>query len=172
MELSHLLSSLTGDSLSFGAMPFTYLHILLVFTGAVLFIVFQVLIRIWRSNPSGIQDFLCGRKDNREPDHEYLVPLMVYEEDYPAFGRILELVLKSFSLTRFRHEKEFEKAIKYLHDSVFKASTSEDLIWAMSHIVNTFARDPDVAFECRPHLENLLNQFLEEISHPLPRESN
>ncbi len=147
-------------------MSITYLNILLVFTVAVLFIVFQVLIRIWRSNPSGIQDFLRGRKDNREPDHEYLIPLMVYEENYPAFGRILELVLKNFSLKRFRHEKDFEKALNYLHDSVFKASTSEDLVWAMSHIVNTFVSDPDVAFECRPHMENLLNQFLEEISIP------
>ena len=147
-------------------MSVTYLNILLVFTVAVLFIVFQVLIRVWRSNPSGIQDFLRGRKDNREPDHEYLVPLMVYEEDYPAFGRILELVLKSFPLKRFLHEKDFEKALNYLHDSVFKASTSEDLTWAMSHIVNTFVSDPDVAFKCRPHLENLLNQFLEEISPP------
>ena len=57
-------------------MSVTYLNILLVLTVAVLFIVFQVLIRVWRSNPSGIQDFLRGRKDNREPDHEYLVPLM------------------------------------------------------------------------------------------------
>ncbi len=147
-------------------MSVTYLNILLVFTVAVLFIVFQVLIRVWRSDPSGIQDFLRGRKDNREPDHEYLVPLMVYEEGYPAFGRILELVLKSFPLKRFLHEKDFEKALNYLHDSVFKASTSEDLVWAMSHIVNTFVSDPDVAFKCRPHLENLLNQFLEEISPP------
>lgn len=147
-------------------MSVTYLNILLVFTVAVLFIVFQVLIRVWRSNPSGIQDFLRGRKDNREPDHEYLVPLMVYEEGYPAFGRILELVLKSFPLKRFLHEKDFEKALNYLHDSVFKTSTSEDLVWAMSHIVNTFVSDPDVAFKCRPHLENLLNQFLEEISPP------
>ena len=147
-------------------MSVTYLNILLVFTVAVLFIVFQVLIRVWHSNPSGIQDFLRGCKDNREPDHEHLVPLMVYEEDYPAFGRILELVLKSFPLKRFLHEKDFEKALNYLHDSVFKASTSEDLVWAMSHIVNTFVSDPDVAFKCRPHLENLLNQFLEEISPP------
>ena len=147
-------------------MSITYLQILLAFTVAVLFIIFQVLIRTWRSNPSAIQNFLHGRKDNREPDHEYLVPLMVYEEEYPTFGKILELVLKSFPLKRFRQERDFERALNYLHDSVFKTSSSEDLVWAMSHIVNTFVSDPDVAFKCRPHLENLLDQFLEEVSRP------
>ena len=147
-------------------MSITYLQILLAFTVAVLFIIFQVLIRTWRSNPSAIQNFLHGRNDNREPDHEYLVPLMVYEEEYPTFGKILELVLKSFPLKRFRQERDFERALNYLHDSVFKTSSSEDLVWAMSHIVNTFVSDPDVAFKCRPHLENLLDQFLEEVSRP------
>ncbi len=148
-------------------MSITYLHVLQAFTVAVLFIVFHVLIRFWRSDTSGIQDLLDEpNKDQSEPDHEYLVPLMVYEEEYPAFGKILELVLKSFPLKRFRQEGNFEKALSYLHDSVFKASTSEDLVWAMSHIVNTFVSDPDVAYECRPHLESLVNQFLEEISLP------
>ncbi|MEE8348305.1 MAG: hypothetical protein V3R94_01960 [Acidobacteriota bacterium] len=147
-------------------MSITYLHIILAFTGAVLFIVFQVLIRVSRTNTSGLQDFLRGHKDNHEPDHEYLVPLMAYEEDYPTFGRILELVLKSFPLQRFRRERDFEKALNFLHDSVFQASHSEDLAWAMSHIVSTFVRDPDVAFECRPHLEDLLDKFLKEVSLP------
>ena len=148
-------------------MSITYLHILLAFTVAVLFIVLQVLIRVRRANPSGIQDFLRKRnKEQDEPDHEYLVPLLVYEEEYPTFGRILELVLKSFPLKRFRQERDFDRALDYLHASVFKASDSQDLIWAMSHIVNTFISDPDVAFECRPDLETLVAQFLEEISRP------
>jgi hypothetical protein len=147
-------------------MSITYLHILLAFTVAVLFIVFQVLMKVWHSNHSGIQDFLHGRKDDHEPDHEYLIPLMVYEEEFPAFGRILELVFKSSPLKRFRQERDFDKALNYLHDSVFKASNSEDLIWAMSHIVNTFVSDPEVEFQCRPHLETLVAQFLEEVSRP------
>ena len=92
-------------------MSITYVHILLAFTVAALFIVFQALIRIWRSNSSGIQDFLHARKNTGETDHEYLVPLMVYEEEYPTFGRILELVLKSFPLQRFRQDGDFEQAL-------------------------------------------------------------
>ena len=76
------------------------------------------------------------------------------------------MVLKSFPIKRFRQERDFDRALGYLHDSVFKASDSQDLIWAMSHIVNTFVSDPDVAFECRPHLETLVARFLEEISRP------
>jgi len=148
-------------------MSINYLHILLAFTVALLFVAFHVLMRVWRSDTSGIQDFLGERNnDESEPDHEYLVPLMVYEEKYPAFGQILELVLKSFPLKRFRQEKTFEQALKYLHDSVFTASTSEDMVWAMSHIVNTFVSDQDVAYEYRPNLETLVSQFLEEVSRP------
>ena len=63
-------------------MSITYLHVLQAFTVAVLFIVFHVLIRFWRSDTSGIQDLLDEpNKDQSEPDHEYLVPLMVYEEE-------------------------------------------------------------------------------------------
>ncbi len=148
-------------------MSITYLHILLAFTVAFLFIVLQVLIRVRYLNPSGIQDFLRKRnKQQEEPDHEYLVPLLVYEEEYPTFGKILELVLKSFPLKRFRQDRGFDRALGYLHDSVFKTSDSQDLTWAMSHIVNTFVSDPDVAFECRPHLETLVPRFLKEISRP------
>lgn len=69
-------------------MSITYLHILLAFTVAVLFILLQVLIRVRRSNLSGIQDFLRKRnKEQDEPDYEYLVPLLVYEEKYPTFRR-------------------------------------------------------------------------------------
>ena len=148
-------------------MSITYSHILLASTVAFLFIIFQVLIRVWRSDTSGIQDLLGEpNRDKIEPDHEYLVPLMVYEKEHPAFGKILELVLKSFPLNRFRQERDFEKALNYLSDSVFKASTSEDMVWAMSHVVNTFVSDPDVTYECRLHLEPLVSQFLEEISRP------
>jgi len=33
----------------------------------------------------------------------------------------------------------------------------------MCVIVNTFVRDPDVEYRCRPHLKALVDQFLREV---------
>lgn len=149
-------------------MSITYVHILLAFTGALLFILAQVLIRKpWKTKPSGIQNFLHQENPVKSKvDHEHLVPLMVYEEDYPTFGNIVKLVLENFPLKRFLQEKDFEKALTYLNGSVFKSADPRDLAWAMCQIVNTFISDPDVEYRCRPHLKALVNQFLDEVERP------
>ncbi|MDA2930762.1 hypothetical protein MYX84_12600 [Acidobacteria bacterium AH-259-O06] len=145
-------------------MSITYVHLLLAFTGALLFVLIQVLLRRpWQSKP-GLETLLDRHNPiERELYHEYLVPLLVYEEDYPSFGRILRLVLERFPLGRFLQEEAFEKALTDLRDAVFEPSNREDLVWAMCQIVHTFVRDPDVEYRCRPRLQVLVDQFLKEV---------
>jgi hypothetical protein len=150
-------------------MSITYLHLLLALTGALLFILAQFLLRKpWQLKATGIQsllvqDSLAEQELELELDQEYLVPLVVYEDDYPAFGNIIRLVLESFPLGRFLEEEDFEGALVSLRNSVFQSSHPQELVSTMCMIVNTFVRDPDVEYRCRPHLEVLVNQFLEEV---------
>lgn len=148
-------------------MSITYTHILLALTATLLVAVLLVLTTVWNSKPSGIQNLLSRYDENEiEPDHTYLISLMIYEEAYPAFGEIIELVLTRFPLRYFSQKSGFDNALHYLHDSVLEESNSKDLVWAMAHIVNTFVSDPDVASECRPYMEPLVAQFLEQTEHP------
>jgi hypothetical protein len=150
-------------------MSITYLHLLLALTGALLFILAQFLLRKpWQLKATGIQsllgqDSLAEEELELELDQEYLVPLVIYEDDYPAFGNIIRLVLESFPLGRFLAEEDFEEALVSLRNSVFQSSHPQELVSTMCEIVNTFVRDPDVEYRCRPHLEVLVNQFLEEV---------
>jgi len=151
-------------------MSITYLHLLLAFTGALLFILAQFLLRRpWQLKPTGIQSLLdqesLGEQElELELDQEYLVPLVIYEDDYPAFGNIIRLVLESFSLGRFLEESDFQAALISLRNSVFQSTNPEELVSTMGVIVNTFVRDPDVEYRCRPHLKALVDQFLVEIA--------
>ncbi len=150
-------------------MSISYLHLLLALTGALLFILAQFLLRRpWQLKATGIQslldqDSLAEQELELELDQEYLVPLVIYEDDYPAFGNIIRLVLESFPLGRFLEEKDFEEALVSLRNSVFQSSHPQELVSTMCEIVNTFVRDPDVEYGCRPHLEVLVNQFLLEV---------
>ena len=150
-------------------MSITYLHLLLALTAALLFILAQFLLRKpWQLKATGIQslldqDSIVEQELELELDQEYLVPLVIYEDDYPAFGNIIRLVLESFPLGRFLEEDEFENALISLRNSVFQSSHPKELVSTMCEIVNTFVRDPDVEYRCRPHLEVLVNQFLEEV---------
>ena len=138
-------------------MSITYLHLLLAFTGALLFLLAQFLLRRpWQLKPTGIQSLL---------DQEYLVPLVIYEEDHPAFGNVIRLVLESFPLGRFLEESDFRKALTSLRNSVFQSSNPQELVSTMCVIVNTFVRDPDVEYQCRPHLKVLVDQFLREVEN-------
>jgi len=153
-------------------MSINYLPLLLAFTGALIFVLVQVLIRRpWQLKPTGIQTLLdqqglAQQELELELDQEYLVPLVVYEEDYPAFGHIIRLVLESFPLGRFIEQDEFEEALISLRNSVFQSSTSHEVVSIMCVIVNTFVRDPDVEYRCRPHLKVLVDQFLKEVESP------
>ncbi len=153
-------------------MSINYLPLLLAFTGALIFVLVQVLIRKpWQLKATGIQTLLDqqGLADQElelELDQEYLVPLVVYEEDYPAFGNIIRLILESFPLGRFIEQDDFEEALVSLRNSVFQSSPSQEVVVIMCVIVNTFMRDPDVEYRCRPHLKVLVDQFLREVESP------
>ncbi len=150
-------------------MSITYLHLLLAFTGALLFILAQFLLRRpWQLKPTGIQSLLdqeclAEQELELELDQEYLVPLVIYEDDYPTFGNIIRLVLESFSLGHFLQDSDFQEALISLRNSVFQSINPQDLVSPMCVIVNTFVRDPDVEYRCRPHLKVLVDQFLLEV---------
>ncbi len=150
-------------------MSITYPHLLLAFTGALLFILAQFLLRRPRQLKStGIlslldQESLAEQELELELDQEYLVPLIIYEDDYPAFGKIIRLVLETFPLGRFLEESDFQEALISLRNSVFQSTNPEELASTMCVIVNTFVRDPDVEYRCRKHLKVLVDQFLREV---------
>jgi len=145
-------------------MPFTYLQVVIAFTAALALLLLTFLLKKpWQGKTKGILGLLNHRHTPRDQSNEeYLLPLLVYEEAYPAFGEILGLVLEQFPIKRFLNIEEFEKALYYLSVSVFHTAERKDLISAMSVVVTTFIRDPDVEYHCRPHLKPLVNQFLEE----------
>ena len=150
-------------------MSISYLYLLLALTGALLFILAQFLLRRpWQLKPTGIQSLLdqeslAEQELELELDQEYLVPLVIYEDDYPAFGNIIRLVLESFPLGRFLEESDFQEALISLRNSVFQSTNPQELVSTMCVIVNTFVRDPDVEYRCRPHLKVLVDQFLREV---------
>ena len=148
-------------------MTVTYVHLLLIFTAALLFIVLQVLLRKpWRSRAAPIQALLNKTEASEKDLHEqYLVPLLAYEEEYPVFGSILGLVLERFPLSRFLQEEDFSRAFTFLRDSVFETTDRGNLAAAMGIIVHTFVRDPDVEYHCRTELKPLLDQFFTEIEN-------
>ena len=95
-------------------------------------------------------------------DSHHLVPLLLYEKRFPAFCRILALVLKQFPLQRFLQRSDFCQALDILTSKPFSDAESEDPIPAMVVIVEVFLSDPDVEYRCRPRLRTLVNQFIRE----------
>ena len=146
-------------------MSISYLYLLLAFTCALSFVLIQILLRKpWQPQRSGLQS-LIRRDSPLENDlyHKYLIPLLVYEEEYPSFGNILGIVFQKFTLDQFLPEKGFQEALTYLRDSVFKKSTQPNQVEAMCLIVHTLIRDPDVEYACRPHLKSQVDRFLKEM---------
>ena len=115
-------------------MSISYLYLLLAFTGALLFILAQILLRRpWQLKPTGIQSLLeqeslADQELELKLDQEYLVPLVIYEDDYPAFGNVIRLVLESFSLGRFLEESDFQEALISLRNSVFQSTDPKELV--------------------------------------------
>ena len=144
----------------------SYPVILLVFAltllalGAVLFIG-----RRRSAASSGELQRLLDSARTGEPleDSHHVVPLLLYEKQFPAFCRILVLVLKQFPLQRFLQQTEFSQALDLLTTKPFSERESEDPIPAMVVIIEAFLSDPDVEFRCRPRLRTLVNQFIREV---------
>lgn len=118
----------------------------------------------WRAQPQGLQSLFRRNPGKRkEAYHDLIMPLMIYEEAYPAFGEILAAVLDRFSLDHFRRDPEFETALKYLADSALSKRREDAVVAAMSTIVKLFLADPEVEYRCRPELGALIDRFLKEI---------
>lgn len=95
-------------------------------------------------------------------DSHHVVPLLLYEKRFPAFCKILVLVLKQFPLQRFLQRSDFRQALDFLAANPFSDTNSEDPIPAMVVVVEVFLSDPDVEYRCRPRLRTLVNQFIRE----------
>ena len=143
----------------------TYVHLLLAFTAAVAFVLIQLLLQNRRqTRPSRLYSLVRQSSSaDGQLYHDYLVPLLVYEEDYPAFMNILGTVLTRFPLERFLQEEPFKNALADLQNGVFQSSNEQRIIQTMSLIVNAFLSDPDVEYRCRRRLKPLIYQFLKEI---------
>lgn len=139
----------------------SYSNLLIIMAVAVLFLALIFALRQrWRSQPEGLQALLHGRD---ELHHQLVVPLMVYEERYPSFGKILKLVLSRFPLQSFMRDRDFREAIQHLTDSISRHSAPEKVAASMCAVVRTFVSHPEVEYRCRPELGELLEEFLREV---------
>lgn len=98
-----------------------------------------------------------------QQDVQTLLPLLLLENDFPAFSEILSLVLARFPLSRFLAQDEFRSALTEAQRHALQSGNPSLFVWAMCRIVQTFLEDPDVEFETRPHLSGLVDKFLNEV---------
>jgi hypothetical protein len=97
---------------------------------------------------------------------EYLMPLLVFERDYPSFIAILSLVVSRFPISRFTAHEEVRSALAFLREASFNGGEPKEISSVMCVVVNAFVNDPDVEYELRLKLPDLLNKFLDEVSSP------
>ncbi|RPI25819.1 MAG: hypothetical protein EHM61_13395 [Acidobacteria bacterium] len=95
---------------------------------------------------------------------EFLMPLLVFERDYPSFIAILSLVVSRFPISRFTAHEEVRAALAFLREASFNGGNPKEISSVMCVIVNAFVNDPDVEYEFRLKLPDLLNKFLDEVS--------
>lgn len=146
-------------------LPISYVQLLLAFAAALVLVLVQILSKRNRRNQgTELQKLLAnGKTEEGELYSDYLVPLLLYEEDYPSFANVIGLVLHRFPLERFLREQEFATALTYLKDSVFQPSNRRRKVSAMCSVVNSLVSDPDVEYSCRDRIHALVDRFLEEI---------
>jgi len=152
--------SLTVMELSVGYVPW-----ILAVTVSLALLLIKILAKInERAHHSNLEILLAtGGATKDELCHEYLAPLLLYEEEYPSFTNILSMVLSKFPLERFTGEDDFQEALVYLRDSVFKSPNREQIVSAMCQVVSGLVRDPDVEYTYRERIHTLVENFLEEI---------
>lgn len=143
----------------------SYSSLLLLIAAAASVLVLLYLMRNrWRSQPDGLQALIEEAPETGSQQRDQLViPLLVYEERFPSFGRILRLVLARFPIEDFLQEDEFRQAIHFLSESISKPRGEDKVAASMCLIVRTFISNPNVEYRCRPRLQELLDQFLDEI---------
>lgn len=99
---------------------------------------------------------------------EYVMPLLVFERDYPSFIGILNLVISRFPISRFTGQEEVRSALAFLRQVGLNGPNGPEdpkqVGSVMCVVVNAFVNDPDVEYELRLKLPELLNRFLEEVT--------
>ncbi len=116
------------------------------------------------ASPGELRRLLDSARDGESlEDSQHLVPLLLYEDRFPAFCKILGLVLKQFPLQRFLQRSDFRQELEFLAANPFSDTDSKDPIPAMIVVIEVFLSDPDVEYRCRPRLRPLVNQFIREV---------
>ncbi|HSR51163.1 MAG TPA: hypothetical protein VLV83_10075 [Acidobacteriota bacterium] len=140
-------------------LPPYWLALLLVASAGLALTAIYLLRRRWRSSQEGLQQVDAQRHGDYE---DRVLPLMVYEDRYPAFGRIAGTVFENFAVGRFLESEDFRRAQEYLTRGAFQPADRHSLEAAMCVIVKTFVSDPEVQYRCPP-IDQWVDEFLDEI---------
>ena len=147
-------------------LPLDYVDLLLI-AGAALSVLF-VLFHLRRkdlSRVSPLEAALAKSQDAMQQEQlDLLLPLLVLEERFPAFGQILALVIERRGIEQVAGNPAFLEPARYLAQAAFSDSKQQPVGGALCHIVRGFLDDPDVEYCCRPELPHLIDQFIDEIN--------
>jgi hypothetical protein len=106
-----------------------------------------------------------------EPEQlELMLPFLVIEERFPSVGRILALVIRRRGFPVLTRNQSFTEPAQYLAQAAFSAGDEKTIGGALCHIVRGLLDDPDIEYNCRPELPELVDRFIEEIDLPEFRE--
>ncbi len=148
--------------------PFSYWHLLIVGSAALAFFLALFLLRRrWNTRATRLRLLLSQPSEDLE-SIQRLVPVLIFEDQFPSFCEILGLVFERFPIQRFDKSPDFHRALHYVTESAFQQVDSRHLKAAMCEVVRLFLDDPDVEYNCRPLLSVLVDQFLREIEDDDP----
>ena len=145
--------------------PFNYLDLLLLAGSSLLVLFFLVFLRrreISHASPLE-QAISTTRGEIPQEILDQLLPLLVLEERFPAFGKIVALVLSRRGIEEITQRESFIEPASYLAQATFSEKIKTPLRGALCHMVRGFLDDPDVEYSCRPELADLVDEFIDEV---------
>jgi len=146
-------------------LPLDYVDLLLI-AGAALSVLF-VLFHLRRKDIARVSPLEAALAKSRgvmqQEQLDLLLPLLVLEERFPAFGRILALVIERRGIEKVAGNPAFLEPARYLAEAAFSNIEQRSIGGALCHIVRGFLDDPDIEYCCRPELPHLIDQFIDEI---------
>jgi len=149
-------------------LPISYSQLLLICLGAGLFLLLIVLFH----RKVAVRTAECaysGGEEDVEEHHfytEYVMPLLVFERDYPSFIAILSVVLESFPISRFTRHEDVRSAFAFLREAAFNGGDPRRIATVMCVVIQSFVNDPDVEYRLRLKLPDMLDRFLKEVGEP------
>ncbi len=149
-------------------LPITYSQLLLICLGAGLFLLLIVLFHRRVALRTAECAYSAGEEDVEEHHFytEYVMPLLVFERDYPSFIAILSLVLETFPISRFTRHEDVRSAFAFLREAAFNGGDPRRIATVMCVVVQSFVNDPDVEYRLRLKLPDMLDRFLREVGEP------